>query len=90
MHRDAENALLASPSRDGQKRHANSPASGTDKRPCVGSENVLKIVIKCVNGDVDDDFFDRLLLELSKMQWTIPSHEPQPCFKGSGHSLGVG
>lgn len=90
MEHDSEDSLLASPSRGGPKRVANSPAANGDKRPCIGSGNELKIVIKRSVGDVDEDFFDALLLELSKMQWSVPSHEAQPCFKGSGHSLGVG
>lgn len=94
MEHDSEDSLLASPSRGGPKRQSNLAPSGLVKTPSIlpsiSSGNELKIVIKRIQGDIDDDFFDKLLIELSKMQWLIPSHEPQPCFRGSGHSLGVG
>lgn len=90
MDHDFEDALLASPSHGCSKQQSSSSASSQGKAPSDGTGNELKIVIKRVVDDVDADFFEKLLLELSKMQCLVPAHETQPCFKGSGHSLGVG
>ena len=47
---------------------SSSSASSQGKAPSDGTGNELKIVIKRVVDDFDADFFEKLLLELSKMQ----------------------
>lgn len=52
--------------------------------------NSLKLILKLPTGDVDEQFFDRLSLELVTLLQNVPMEARQPVFSGSGFIRGIG
>lgn len=72
------------------KRTAISPVTNDGKKPKTTQVDALKLMIKIPNGDVDEQFFDKLSMELVSLLQSLPMDAHQPMFSGSGFLRGIG